>query len=128
MRNSMGGGDVLMLSSVMANDLNMKFLHLENKAKLAMDLANGSSVNLKAVRVVQIDSSRNIPYEMTNILLDHGYSSWIPLLPHILKAPKTRCTEVKIEYYPMHMSQPSKHIHGSHNGSYDRNCLPTGMP
>nr|GEY37744.1 mRNA-capping enzyme-like isoform X2 [Tanacetum cinerariifolium] len=36
------------------------------------------------------------------------------------------CTEVKIEYDPMHMSQPSKHIHGSQNGSYGRNSLPAG--
>nr|GEW89773.1 mRNA-capping enzyme [Tanacetum cinerariifolium] len=36
-----------MLSLVMADDLNMKLIHLENKAKLTMDLANGSSVNLK---------------------------------------------------------------------------------
>ncbi|GKA46295.1 putative reverse transcriptase domain-containing protein [Tanacetum coccineum] len=120
MRNSMGGGDVLMLSSVMADDLNMKFLHLENKgiggfsdicfciivfptkAKLARTLSHGASVE------------------------PEGYSPWIPLLLHVLKAPKTRCTEVKIEYDLMHMSQPSKCIHGSQNGSYDQNCLLTG--
>nr|GEW89774.1 mRNA-capping enzyme-like isoform X2 [Tanacetum cinerariifolium] len=69
-----------MLSSVMADDLNMKLIHLENRAKLAMDLANGSSVKLKVVTVVQIDSSsRNIPNKTTNILLDHG---WLDCPPY----------------------------------------------
>ncbi|GJR07758.1 hypothetical protein Tco_1409497 [Tanacetum coccineum] len=72
MRNSMGGGDVLMLSSVMADDFNMKFLHLENKGgfcrivvspttceRLSMDLANGSSVNLKVMDLNKTPSAQH---------------------------------------------------------------------
>nr|GEZ95662.1 mRNA-capping enzyme-like isoform X2 [Tanacetum cinerariifolium] len=35
-------------------------------------------------------------------------------------------TRVKGTYDPMHMSQQSKRIHGSQNGSYDQNSLPAG--
>ncbi|GJW91829.1 mRNA-capping enzyme-like protein isoform X2 [Tanacetum coccineum] len=55
--------------------------------------------------------------------LKNRYSPWLPLRPSVSMEPMTRCTEVKIEYDPMHMSQPSKRIHGSQNGSYERNSL-----
>ncbi|PWA49569.1 NPR1-like protein 3 [Artemisia annua] len=69
MRNSMGG-DVPMLSSVMADDLNMKLLHLENRvafarllfpteAKLAMDLAIGSNGNLNEVDLNETPSAQH---------------------------------------------------------------------
>nr|GEU28981.1 regulatory protein NPR3-like [Tanacetum cinerariifolium] len=69
MRNSMGG-DVPMLSSVMADDLDMKLLHLENRvafarllfpteAKLAMDLANGSSGNPKEMDLNETPSAQH---------------------------------------------------------------------
>ncbi|GJY19214.1 hypothetical protein Tco_0390705 [Tanacetum coccineum] len=54
------------------------------------------------------------------------YSPWLPLRPPVSMEPMTRCTEVKIEYELMHMSQPFKRIHGSHNGSYKWNSLPAG--
>lgn len=69
MRNSMGG-DVAMLSSVMADDLDMKLLHLENRvafarllfpteAKLAMDLAIGSNGNLKEMDLNETPSAKH---------------------------------------------------------------------
>lgn len=69
MRNSMGG-DVPMLSSVLADDLDMKLLHLENRvafarllfpteAKLAMDLAIGSNGNLKEMDLNETPSAKH---------------------------------------------------------------------
>nr|GEU65212.1 hypothetical protein [Tanacetum cinerariifolium] len=72
-------------------------------------------------------AQRTVRGEVTKSLKNRkGNPPWLPLRPPVSMKPMTRCTKVKIEYDPMHMSQSSNRIRGSQDGSYERNSFPAG--